>query len=117
MLERRRVVPARVGGGAPGRRWSLGRPVAATGVALVVLRVATVLLGGWQHARHRSQLDRGEPFPKPRWHRGVILPALLALMGVVLLVHLVGVGTGRRPTGGMTCARVFGPEYSTESLS
>jgi putative membrane protein len=62
------------------------------GVALVVLGVAATLLGAWQHARRLSRLDRGEPFPRPLWYWGVIVAVLLALVGVVLVAYLIGVG-------------------------
>jgi putative membrane protein len=62
------------------------------GVALVVLGVATVLLGGWQHARRLGRLDRGEPFPTPRYHLGVVITVLLAAVGAALVAYLVGVG-------------------------
>jgi putative membrane protein len=81
-LEAARQVPA-----SPSTGLSL--PI---GVALVVLGVAAALLGGWQHARRLSRLDRGEPLPRPLWYWGVILAGLLALVGAALVVYLVGVG-------------------------
>jgi putative membrane protein len=62
------------------------------GVALVVLGVAVVLLAGWQHARRLNRLDRGEPFPVPRWYWGVAVAGVLALLGGGLVAYLVGVG-------------------------
>ncbi len=62
------------------------------GVALVVLGVATTLVGAWQHARRLSRLDQGRPFPKPLWYWGVILSLLLAMVGAALVVYLIGVG-------------------------
>jgi putative membrane protein len=62
------------------------------GVALVVLGIAVTALAAWQHARRLRRLDRGEPFPTPRWSPGVILGAGLALLGVALVAYLVGTG-------------------------
>ncbi len=81
-LEAARQLPSR-----PSTGFSL--PI---GVALVVLGVAATLLGTWQHARRLRRLDRGEPFPRPLWYLGVVLSALLAVVGAALVVYLVGVG-------------------------
>jgi hypothetical protein len=54
----------------------------------VGLGVAAALRGGWQHAR----LDWGEPLRKPLWHWGVLLSALLALVGAALVIYLPGAG-------------------------
>ncbi len=72
---------------APHTGMSLG-----IGVALVVLGVSVSLLAAWQHARRLARLDRGEPFPRVRWHWGVAVAVVLAAVRAALVAYLVGVG-------------------------
>jgi putative membrane protein len=62
------------------------------GVALVVLGVSVTVLAAWQHARRLRRLDQGEAFPVPRWHWGVAMAGVLAILGAGLAAYLIGVG-------------------------
>ena len=62
------------------------------GLALVTLGVVVNLLAGLQHARFLRSLDRGEPFRAPNWSLGVIISAVVAVLGVVMTVYLLLIG-------------------------
>lgn len=60
-----------------------------------VLLVLGILLNVWSavaHSQFVRRLVRGEPYIPPRWSPGVILAAVMALVGAGLVVHLLVAG-------------------------
>jgi putative membrane protein len=59
------------------------------GTALILMGVAVHLLAGWQHTEAVSRLQRGEVLQPMRFSTGVVLSALLALLGLAMASYLV----------------------------
>lgn len=62
------------------------------GTALILMGVVVHLLAGWQHTKAVGRLQRGEILQPMRFSTGVILSALLALLGLAMATYLVVVG-------------------------
>ncbi|MBL9124934.1 MAG: DUF202 domain-containing protein [Planctomycetaceae bacterium] len=59
-----------------------------TGTGLLVLGVTVTLLAALQHYRFISLWERGIPYRPSRWSLGIVVAALLAVVGIGLAVYL-----------------------------
>jgi inner membrane protein YidH len=62
-----------------------------TGVVLILLGVATLVLSVVSHRALMERLDHGDLGPPSRWSRGVVLSLILAAIGVGVAVYLATV--------------------------
>jgi putative membrane protein len=58
------------------------------GVALILLGVAVHLAAAADHARFLVRVRRGEPYLLSRWPLGIIVAAILAVLGAGLAAYL-----------------------------
>jgi putative membrane protein len=58
------------------------------GIVLVVLGVIVTLLAAAQHWQFIRRLDRGEGYVTPRWSLGLLVSAILILIGVGMAAYL-----------------------------
>lgn len=58
------------------------------GTSLVVLGAVSALLAAWQHVRFLDRLERGEPYRPRRWSLGVVVAAVVALIGGLTATYL-----------------------------
>jgi putative membrane protein len=59
------------------------------GISLVVLGVAITLVAAVQHYRFMQRLDRGEGYVPPRWSLGLLVSAILIMIGAGMVAYLV----------------------------
>ena len=69
---------------APSCGWSLW-----IGTGLVVLGVAVTLLAAAEHRRILRGLNRGEDYMAPRWSLGLLVSAVLAILGIAMVAYLL----------------------------
>jgi putative membrane protein len=62
------------------------------GTTLILMGVVVHLLAGWQHTKAVDRLQRGETLRPMRFSTGVVLSALLALLGLAMATYLVVIG-------------------------
>lgn len=59
------------------------------GTALVLLGVTVHVLAAAQHVRFLRRLERGEPLQVSRWPLGIIVSAILAVLGLGMTAYLL----------------------------
>lgn len=74
-----------VAGAPPHTGWSSG-----FGVALVLLGVAVCVLAGFEYRAVLRRIDRAEPYRPPAWSLGLVVAALLAVLGLAMTGYLLG---------------------------
>lgn len=62
------------------------------GTALVLVGVTVLIIAAWRHVATVQRLRRGKAFPTPAISIGVLLAALLALLGMAMSAYLLIVG-------------------------
>lgn len=68
----------------PSHSWSLG-----IGTGLVALGVIITLLAALEHWQIVGRLNRKEPYVASRWSLGLIVAALLSLVGIGMVAYLL----------------------------
>jgi putative membrane protein len=63
------------------------------GTGLVVIGVAITLLAAQQHRRILQRLDRGEEYVAPPWSLGLVVAAVLAILGATMVAYLLFVSS------------------------
>jgi uncharacterized membrane protein YidH (DUF202 family) len=64
--------------------WSLG-----IGTSLVALGVIITFFAAFEHWQIISRLNRGDPYVAPRWSFGLLVTALLAVIGLAMVAYLL----------------------------
>ena len=63
------------------------------GTALVIVGVIVNLLAAWEHFRFLRRIEMNLPYRAPRWSQGIIVAAFLSIIGCVMAIYLVLLGT------------------------
>jgi putative membrane protein len=61
----------------------------AIGTLLVLLGVAVNLFAAAEHYRFLRRLERGEPYRPGRWSLGIVIAAILAVIGIGMTAYFV----------------------------
>lgn len=59
------------------------------GTGLLVIGIGVNVIAAAQHTTFIRRLNRGEPYVPPRWSLGVALAAILAAIGIAMIVYLL----------------------------
>jgi putative membrane protein len=68
----------------PHTGWSLWM-----GTTIVLVGVAATLLAAVQHVRVLNRLSRGKAYRPPRWSFGVVVAAVLSVLGAAMAIYLI----------------------------
>ncbi len=63
------------------------------GTALVIVGVIVNLLAAWEHFRLLRRIEMNLPYRAPRWSQGIIVAVFLSMIGCVMAIYILLLGT------------------------